>query len=169
MSQQAPAALQAQPQARPAPAAAPAYARPEPDLTVKYHVMLGLPEDIPVAADSADNPSDGTDARDSSAANVKSSLVAAFFKHLRTCLKLPAPVSASDDVMIKLRVAMAPDGRLAAAPMLIEGTASMKGLELKKSATSGLSACQPYDMLPANRYGEWKVLDLTFTPRDFSS
>jgi hypothetical protein len=24
-------------------------------------------------------------------------------------------------------------------------------------------------MLPANRYGEWKVLDLDFTPRDFSS
>jgi hypothetical protein len=24
-------------------------------------------------------------------------------------------------------------------------------------------------MLPADRYGEWKVLDLDFTPRDFSS
>jgi hypothetical protein len=23
-------------------------------------------------------------------------------------------------------------------------------------------------MLPADRYGEWKVLDLSFTPRDFS-
>jgi hypothetical protein len=24
-------------------------------------------------------------------------------------------------------------------------------------------------MLPVDRYGEWKVLDLSFTPRDFSS
>jgi hypothetical protein len=23
-------------------------------------------------------------------------------------------------------------------------------------------------MLPVDRYGEWKVLDLSFTPRDFS-
>jgi hypothetical protein len=24
-------------------------------------------------------------------------------------------------------------------------------------------------MLPADRYGEWKVLDLSFTPHDFNS
>jgi hypothetical protein len=24
-------------------------------------------------------------------------------------------------------------------------------------------------MLPVDRYGEWKVLDLSFTPRDFSA
>jgi hypothetical protein len=24
-------------------------------------------------------------------------------------------------------------------------------------------------MLPPDRYGEWKVLDLSFTPRDFAS
>jgi hypothetical protein len=24
-------------------------------------------------------------------------------------------------------------------------------------------------MLPADRYGEWKVLDLSFTPQDFAS
>ena len=29
-------------------------------------------------------------------------------------------------------------------------------------------ACQPYAMLPADRYGEWKVLDLSFTPQDFA-
>src|SRR5205085_369720 len=53
------AAAQPQPQpaapaALPAPPAqaarsAPAYAPPEPDLTLKYHVMLGLPEDLPLA------------------------------------------------------------------------------------------------------------------------
>ena len=55
----------------------------------------------------------------------------------------------------------------AAEPVLIEGTASMEGLELKKSAIEALSACQPYDMLPVDRYGEWKVLDLPFRPQDF--
>jgi hypothetical protein len=32
-----------------------------------------------------------------------------------------------------------------------------------------LQACQPYTMLPVDRYGEWRVLDLTLTPQDFSS
>ena len=38
-----------------------------------------------------------------------------------------------------------------------------------QSAISALQACQPYAMLPADRYGEWKVLDLSFTPKDFAS
>jgi len=36
-------------------------------------------------------------------------------------------------------------------------------------AIRALQACQPYAMLPADRYGEWKVLDLSFTPRDFGA
>jgi hypothetical protein len=38
---------------------------------------------------------------------------------------------------------------------------------LVKSAMSALQACQPYKMLPADKYGEWKVMDLPFSPRDF--
>ena len=43
-----------------------------------------------------------------------------------------------------------------------------KAIELLHSAIAGLKQCQPYKMLPADRYGEWKVLDLDFTPKDFS-
>jgi outer membrane biosynthesis protein TonB len=171
-----------QPQPKPAPQAAasapaptvpsapqqqPAYTPPEPDLTVKYNVMLGLPEALPPLSSSGDEPGDGIDANASSAANISSSLIAKFREHLKTCSKLPASVARSDNVFVKLRVVMTPEARLAAEPVLIEGTASMKGLELKESAVQALSACQPYDMLPADRYGEWKVLDLPFTPRDF--
>jgi hypothetical protein len=45
----------------------------------------------------------------------------------------------------------------------------MKGPLLMQSAIRALSACQPYAMLPADRYGEWKVLDLSFTPQDFNA
>ena len=95
-------------------------------------------------------------------------MVAAFRRHLRTCSKLPAGLTGSDDVKVKLRVFMRPDGKLAAEPMLIEASASMKGPLLMQGAISALQACQPYAMLPADRYGEWKVLDLSFTPQDFS-
>jgi hypothetical protein len=63
---------------------------------------------------------------------------------------------------------MTPDGKLAAEPVLIEASASAKGPVLMQSAMSALEACQPYAMLPMDRYGEWKTLDLSFTPQDFS-
>jgi len=149
-----------------APQQQPAYTPPEPDVTVKYGVMLGLPEALPPASPSGDRPGDGVDANASSAANISSSLIARFREHLKSCSRLPATVTRSDNVFVKLRIVMTPQARLAAEPMLIEGSASAKALDLKQSAVQALSACQPYDMLPADRYGEWKVLDLSFTPQD---
>ena len=145
----------------------PTYRPPEPDLTVKYHVVLGLPDALPAASSSDAGPDDGVDATASGTADISSSVVAAFRKHLKTCSRLPASISPSDNVMVKLRVLMTPQARLAGEPVLIEGTASMKGVQLKQSAVQALAACQPYDMLPPDRYGEWKVLDLSFTPQDF--
>src|SRR5690348_16167497 len=130
--------------------------------------MLGLPGDLPAPSSAGDKQGEGGDtspAKD----NLSSSLVDALRQHLKTCSKLPAALSLSDNVAVKLRVQMTPDGRLAAEPVLIEGSASVKGVELMRSAVAALSACQPYAELPANRYGEWKVLDLSFTPHDFNS
>ena len=174
-----PEPLPAQPQPQgqaapsPSPAAAPrsvGYVPPEPDLTVKYNVMLGLPEALPpsvLSADAGDKKGDGGDA--AAKADVGADMVTAFRSHIKQCSKLPASLSPSDDLMIKLRILMTPDGRLAAEPMVKEGSASLKAVDLKNSAVAALSACQPYTMLPAEKYGEWKVIDLTFTPRDFNS
>jgi outer membrane biosynthesis protein TonB len=163
---------QTQSQPPPAPASSLGYAPPEPDVTVKYHVVLGLPPALPPAApgsSSGDKPGDGVDATASRKADIASSLIGQFRERLKSCSKLPASLSPSDNVRIKLRVQMRPDGTLAAEPILIEGTASMKGLDMKQSAVNALVACQPYVMLPPDRYGEWKVLDLSFTPDDFTS
>ena len=162
-----------QPQAQPPPPPAPTapaslgYTPPEPDVTVKYHVMLGLPAGLPAPTSAGDKPGDGVDATASTAANVASSLIAEFRRHVRTCSKLPAEIAPSDKVIIKLRALMAPDGTLAAEPILIEASASAKGPLLMQGAISALQACQPYRMLPKDRYGEWKVIDLSFTPQDF--
>jgi hypothetical protein len=167
------ALAQSQPQApvpagTPAPSASRGYTPPEPDLTIKYHVMLGLPADMPAGVSAGDQRGEGGDTGPASD-NLASSMVDALRRHLKTCSKLPAALSPSDNVAVKLRVQMTPDGRLAAEPALIEGTASMKGVQLMRGAVAALTACQPYAMLPADRYGEWKVLDLSFTPHDFNS
>jgi len=151
--------------ARPQPQATsptPAYLPPEPDLSIKYHVMLGLPPELPKANSGGD-----FDAPASKTADIASSLITEFRRHLRTCSKLPASIAPSDKLRITLRVQMTLAGKLAADPILIEASASPKGPALMQGAIAALEACQPYTMLPADRYGEWKVLDLSFTPKDF--
>src|SRR6185369_5918615 len=169
-----PRAAQPQSVAPPAQGAATGYKPPEPDVSIKYQVLLGLPPDLspalpPAPAQGPNKGDDNFDAPAIEAADIASTLVAEFRRHLKTCSKLPASLSSTDDVKVKLRVLMTPDGRLAAEPILIEASASMKGPLLMQGAIRALSACQPYAMLPADRYGEWKVLDLSFTPRDFSA
>jgi hypothetical protein len=148
----------------PPPASTPAYVAPEPDVSVKYHVMLGLPPELPQVKSGDDN----FDSPASKLADISSNLVAEFRRHLKACAKLPDTIEPSDRVKIVLRVFMTLEGKLAAEPILIEASASAKGPLLMQGAIGALQACQPYAMLPADRYGEWKVLDLSFTPRDFA-
>jgi hypothetical protein len=147
----------AQQQVTPSPVL-PTFVPAPPDVSVKYHVLLGLPQD---------RPGDGFDAAATQKADVGTDSIAEFRRHLKTCSILPKEIAPTDKVGIKLRVLMTPEGRLAAPPSLIEASASMKGPLLMQSAISALDACQPYAMLPADRYKEWKILDLTFTPQDF--
>lgn len=145
------------PQLQPPPASQPAPEAPraEPDVTVKYGVMLGLP-----------NGNGGSEAI--AKADIAPLDIAAFRRHLMSCAMLPAAVSRGDKVRIVLRAFLSPDGRLLTEPSLIEASASAKGPLLMQAAMQALQACQPYAMLPADRYREWKVLDLAFTPQDFA-
>jgi outer membrane biosynthesis protein TonB len=171
---QAQAQTQVAPQPSPAPppasSSSPGYAPPEPDVTVKYKVMLGLPEALPpsvLSADKGTKTGDGGDA--ASKADVGTDMVGALRRRIKECSKLPPSLSPSDDIFIKMRVVMTREGRLAAEPVPKEGSASQKAIDLKESAVAALAQCQPYTMLPSDKYDEWKVIDLTFTPRDFNS
>ena len=168
LPQMQPQPAQPPPQAQPQAAPPPAYQAPEPDVTVKYGVMLGLPPELPAEPKNAPKD-DGGDAKDSVAAKLPPEVIAELRRHLRSCAKLPAGLTPTDNVNIKLRTVFATDGTLAREPILIEAPPSAKGVALVKSAMSALQACQPYKMLPANLYGEWKVMDLPFSPRDFGS
>ncbi|MDN5004059.1 hypothetical protein ACFQZO_24785 [Bradyrhizobium sp. GCM10027634] len=164
-----PQAAQQPPPATPQPQAAPpAYQAPEPDVTVKYGVLLGLPPELPPEPKDAPKD-DGGDAKDSIAAKLPPEVIAELRRHLRSCSKLPAGVAPTDAVRIKLRAVLATDGTLARAPILIAAPPSAKGVAIVKSAMSAMQACQPYKMLPVDKYAEWQVMDLSFTPADFGS
>jgi len=44
---------------------------------------------------------------------------------------------------------------------------SVGGGDLYTAAMAAVRKCQPYKMLPPDRYDEWKTLDLTFTKDNF--
>jgi hypothetical protein len=130
----------------------------QPDISVRYQVNLGL----------SPLPNNDFDAPAMSTAKVESSDIAKFREQLKTCSILPAGVSPGDNVRIVIRAAFIPSGQLRAAPILIEASASAKGPLLMQAAIKALQECQPYAVLPADKYEEWKVLDLSFTPHDFN-
>jgi hypothetical protein len=167
LSTPSPGSQPASPRPQPSPASpTPGYIPPEPDLSIKYHVMLGLPPDMP--AELPKNKSgDDFDAPASKTADLASGPITEFRRHLKTCSKLPGSVAPSDKLRITLRLQLTPEGKLAGEPILIEASASAKGPVLMQSAIAALEDCQPYAMLPADKYGEWKMLELSFTPQDF--
>ncbi|TAH65248.1 MAG: hypothetical protein EWM45_15845 [Rhodopseudomonas palustris] len=169
--QQAPQAEQQPPS--PAPAA-PAQAPPEtppwppmgaqaPDITERYQVMLGLP-----STELPPEPAETGGGEAAESAKIARSDVDKLRAHLRRCATLPGGVARSDKVRIVMRIALTPDGRLASPPALIEASASTKGPALMQAASKALQDCQPYAMLPREKYREWRVLDLSFTPADFN-
>jgi outer membrane biosynthesis protein TonB len=125
--------------------------------------MFGMPLTLPDGRLGG-----GFDAQAYDTAKLDNSVRSAFRSRLKTCSSLPADVSMADKVRIVLRVGLNQDGTLVAAPALIEGSASAKGPALLASAVNALRKCQPYNMLPTDKYDEWKVLDLTFTPQDMT-
>ncbi len=90
-----------------------------------------------------------------------------FRERISWCSSLPAGIEPGDKVSISLRVYLNRDGTLASPPKLLEPNPSPKGRALLQSAIEALQKCQPYTMLPAEKYKQWKTLDLVIYPLNF--
>ncbi|CAL78296.1 conserved hypothetical protein [Bradyrhizobium sp. ORS 278] len=152
----------------PMPTPTPSYVPPEPDLTVKYGVPLGLPPPLmPLPAAAGADQEVGSTATKTVAADID----AALRQRFRSCARLPAGLSRSEDIFAKVLVPLRPDGRLAAEPEFLGGPAkdeeqAAKVLKLSQGAIAALTACQPYP-LPPDRYEEWKVIEMSVELKDF--
>jgi hypothetical protein len=87
-----------------------------------------------------------------------------FRERVSSCSALPAGIEARDKVSLKVRVSLNPDGTLASPPQALEPVMSWKQQALMQSASDALQRCQPYTMLPAEKYKQWKTLDLVIVP-----
>ena len=66
-----------------------------------------------------------------------------------------------------MRVFLNRDGTLASPPQLLGPITSGKQQALLQGSISALEKCQPYTMLPADKYKLWKKIDLVFFPLNF--
>jgi hypothetical protein len=106
-----------------------------------------------------------------SKSNLASEQIAEFKAQVSKCWVAPAGVPSTPGFDVLIRIALNPDGRLGAKPELIRAPASLAGPPLVESAKRALQQCQPYATLPADRYKDWKILELSFTaegPSDLS-
>jgi outer membrane biosynthesis protein TonB len=109
-------------------------------------------------------------------ADLAKDVVAAFRRHLKTCLTLPAGVTVrmmTAGAKATLQINLNPDGTLVKGPENPHGVGQVYyqttgGGDIYNAAKAAVLKCQPYTMLPADRYDEWRTLNLTFTPQDFS-
>jgi len=90
-----------------------------------------------------------------------------FRERVSSCSVLPAGMSPHDRVAISVHVSLNLDGTLAQPPRANGTIRSPQEEALMQSATNALEKCQPYTMLPADKYQAWKALDLIFSPLTF--
>jgi hypothetical protein len=116
--------------------------------------MLNLPTDTAtsLAAPPSENKS-----------NLAGDEIAEFKAQVSKCWIAPAGVPNTPGFDVLIRIALNPDGTLGAKPELIRAPASLAGPPLVESAKRALQKCQPYAALPADKYQDWKILDLSFT------
>ncbi|HLH95101.1 MAG TPA: hypothetical protein VKW08_08280 [Xanthobacteraceae bacterium] len=98
-------------------------------------------------------------------ANLTSEQVASFKAQIAKCWAVPKGTPRTPNVHVVIRIALTPDGRLGDLPLLVDITdgAYDASVALAQRAGQALQECQPYAALPADKYDDWKVLDMSFT------
>jgi hypothetical protein len=91
----------------------------------------------------------------------------AFRERVSSCSALPPGVGSAERIKVSLRVFLNRNGTLAQPPQLLDPSATEKQLALMQSSINALEKCQPYTMLPADKYKSWKQLDLVFYPLNY--
>ena len=89
---------------------------------------------------------------------------APFRERVSECSKAPAGIDLDDKFSIKIRISFNRDGTLASSPRLLVPAPSAKQRALMESAIDALQTCQPFNMLPPEKYKQWKTMVLYVTP-----
>ena len=78
----------------------------------------------------------------------------------------PAGVQNPEDLVVRVRIRLGRDGRLAAVPAVVGASRGPMSEVARESAIRAVIRGQPYDMLTPANYEIWKEVEITFDPRE---
>ena len=84
------------------------------------------------------------------------------------CWRIPLDAKNPEELVVKVRVSLRPDGHVQSAEILEQGRIARSSNPYLKvaaqRAVNAVSKCAPYDFLPADKYDRWKDMTLRFKP-----
>jgi colicin import membrane protein len=78
----------------------------------------------------------------------------------------PVGIQNPDQFIIRVRMQLKPDGRLAGPPQVLSSGHGQLYDSARDSAIRAVFRAQPFDMLRKETYDTWKDIEVTFDPRD---
>jgi len=151
-----------------AKAAQQAPAKPQPHFDPnKIAALLDKREPLRQAsADQTLSPVPSLGKSDGQAAQLSQSEIDALRKRLGECWNPPAGAMNGGQLKVVLRVLFKPDATVSTPPQLVAATASQFGPAMAESAKRAILTCQPFTMLRAEHYQQWKDIEITFDPHE---
>jgi hypothetical protein len=91
-------------------------------------------------------------------------------QQIQRCWSVPAGARDAEDLVVRLRIALNPDGGLRGSPEIIDAERMGRPGEeffraAAESARRAVIQCAPYEM-PRDKYDRWRDIEITFNPRD---
>jgi colicin import membrane protein len=105
-------------------------------------------------------------ARSGSAPKISQSELDAMRARLMQLWNPPAGVQNPEELVVKIRIQLGRDGRLAGAPQVLTSGRSTLFQTARDNAVRALFRGQPYTMLSPATYDAWKEIEITFDPRE---
>jgi outer membrane biosynthesis protein TonB len=100
------------------------------------------------------------------AAKLSQSEMAALVERLRQLWSPPVGARNPDEIVVRVRIRLGRDGRLAGPPQVLTSGSSPLFQTARESAIRALYRGQPFDMLRAETYEQWKDIEINFDPRE---
>ena len=143
------------------PVARPAPPKPKPVLDVsQIRALLNKTPDTPAEAEPVAE-------EEVSSENIRLTLneIDAFRTQMRRCWNPPSGARNAEDLIVQVRVSLAPNGMISAGPKVMN-RAQLGDPFFRAAAESVLRAirrCQPFEM-PTEKYAAWRDIELKFDP-----
>lgn len=156
------------PPAPPVPRQRPRPEPPQPQFNVDSVLALldsRAPKAPPPEAPVAETPMKGLGAQNASTLDLRDALLS----QIRECWNVPVGAPTPEKLIVQVRVFLTRDGSLAQPPLLEPQTraAAASNPYMRTAAEAALRAvnvCEPYKLLPTDRYDSWREIVMTFDP-----